>query len=190
MDLKTVLVVIDPDSEQQPTLEKVLVLAKSSGFRLRLLSCDYTQYLVEGYYFDAVDLPRLRDEYLTERKGALEALAVPLREQGLEVETKALWGHPGFRVIVDEAADCDLVVLHTRRHGAMSRLFLSNDDWQLVRCCPAPLLLVKEQPWRAAARVIAAVDPPAAGFFACLSAPLAAVGAYCFGETFPAESSA
>ncbi len=159
MVLNNVLVVIDPDSEEQPTLAKALLLAKVQPFRIRLLSCDYTQYLVEGYYFDAVDLPRLREEYLSERTAALEALAAPLREQGLEVETRALWGHPGYRVIIDEARDCDLVLLHTRRHGAMSRLFLSNDDWQLVRCCPVPLLLVKEQPWGNVPVIIAAVDP-------------------------------
>ncbi len=79
MDLKTVLVVIEPDSESQPALDKVLNLAKRESFDLKLISCDYTQYLVEGYYFDAVDLPALRTDYLAEREQALEALAQPLR---------------------------------------------------------------------------------------------------------------
>jgi len=131
------------------------------NFELKLIACDYTQYLVEGYYFDAVDIPRLRSDYLKERKSALEALAIPLREQGLMVETEAFWGHPGYEVIVRESAQygADLVVHHTHRHGALSRIFLTNDDWQLVRNCAVPLLLVKDKAWSEKPAILAAVDP-------------------------------
>jgi len=159
MGLNNVLVVIEPDSETQPALEKVLVLAKYQSFDVTLISCDYTQYLVEGYYFDAVDLPALRAEYMEERKQMLESLAEPMRTQGLKVTTQAIWGHPGHEAIVDQASGADLVIVHTRRHAALSRLFLTNDDWQLVRCCPVPLLLVKEKPWKSKPVILAAVDP-------------------------------
>ncbi|MEX2488686.1 MAG: universal stress protein [Pseudomonadales bacterium] len=161
LNLKKALVVIDPDSEQQPALDKILVLEKYIDLEIKLIACDYTQYLVEGYYFDAIDLPRLRKEYLQERQEALESMAAGLREQGLTVETAAFWAHPGYETIVREAVDygADLVVQHTRRHAAISRMFLSNDDWQLVRCCPVPLLLVKEKPWADVPVILSAVDP-------------------------------
>ena len=161
IDFKKVIVVIDPDSETQPALDKVLHLAKLVEFDLKLIACDYTQYLVEGYYFDAIDVPRLRGEYLHERKEVLESLAQPLREEGLTVDTEAFWAHPSYETIIQEAENfgADLVVHHTRRHGALSRMFLTNDDWQLVRCCPVPLLLVKEKPWKDEPVVLVAVDP-------------------------------
>ncbi len=160
-DIKKVIVVIDPDSESQPALTKVLVLAKLMDFDIKLIACDYTQYLVEGYYFDAVDVKRLRVEYLQERGGALEALAGPLRDQGLKVSTEAFWAHPGYETIVDEVDrfGADLVVHHTRRHGALSRMFLTNDDWQLVRHCQVPLLLVKDNLWQEKPIILTAVDP-------------------------------
>ncbi len=161
LDIKKVIAVIDPESESQPVIDKVLTLARSMNFELKLIACDYTQYLVEGYYFDAVDIPRLRSEYLDERKIALEALAVPLRTEGLKVETQAFWGHPGYEVIVRAAAQygADMVVHHTHRHGALSRIFLTNDDWQLVRNCAVPLLLVKDKSWSQKPAILAAVDP-------------------------------
>lgn len=159
--LNKVLVVVEPDKESQLALEKVLVLEKLQEIEIKLVACDYTQYLVEGYYFDAVDIPKLRQEYLNERKEALEAIAEPLRENGLEVETEAFWGHPGYEVLIREAIayEADLIVLHTRRHSALSRMFLTSDDWQLVRCSPVPLLLVKEKPWKDTPSILAAVDP-------------------------------
>ena len=161
LKLKKVLVVVDPERESQPALDKVLTLAHLEDFKILLLACDYTEYLVEGYYFDAVDLVNLREEYLAERKVALEGLAEPLRQKGLIVDTQAVWGHPCYRAVVLTAieAGVDLVVRHTRQHSAISRLFLTNDDWQLIRCCPMPLLLVKEKPWKISPVILAAVDP-------------------------------
>jgi len=161
LDLKKVVVVIDPDRESQPALDKLVALARLAEFDIRMVACDYTQYLVEGYYFDAVDIPRLRQEYLTERKAALETIAEPLRENGLNVETDAFWGHPGYEMLIRDAVEygADLLIHNTRRHSALSRMFLSNDDWQLVRCSPIPLLLVKEKPWKDHPVMLAAVDP-------------------------------
>lgn len=161
INLDKVMVVIEPDKEEQPALDKVLALEKLLEFEIKLVACDYTQYLVEGYYFDAVDIPKLRKEYISERKEALEAVAQKLRDSGLVVETDAFWGHPGYEILIREAVSwgADLIVHHTRRHSAISRMFLTNDDWQLVRCSPVPLLLVKEKPWKQRPVILSAVDP-------------------------------
>lgn len=159
--LEKVLVVIDPDRETQLALDKALYLERLSEFEIKLVACDYSQHLVEGYYFDAVQIPQLMEDYLEERRTALSALAEPLREQGLSVQFDAYWGHPPFESIVLEALNYhpDMVVHSTRRHSKISRMFLSNEDWQLVRTCPSPLWLVKERPWKIRPVILAAVDP-------------------------------
>ena len=43
--------------------------------------------------------------------------------------------------------------------NALRRTLLSNTDWNLIRACPVPLLLVKPRAIAAAPRVLAAVDP-------------------------------
>jgi universal stress protein E len=161
LELEKVLVVIDPDRETQLALDKALHLEKLCEFEMKLIACDYSQYLVEGYYFDAVQIPQLRKDYLAERRAALRALTKPLRDSGLCVQTDALWGHPPFESIVLETLNYkpDLVVHSTRRHSKLSRMFLSNEDWQLVRTCPSPLWLVKEKKWNARPVMLAAVDP-------------------------------
>jgi len=161
LKLKNVAVVLDPQQEQQPALDKVLTLARLADFDITLISAEYTQYLVEGYYFDAIDLPTLRQEFLDERKQTLENLAGPLRDKGLTVDTLSVWGHPAYEVVIREAIKlgADLMVQHTRQHSALSRMILTHNDWQLVRCCPMPLLLVKEKPWKQRPAILAAVDP-------------------------------
>jgi universal stress protein E len=47
----------------------------------------------------------------------------------------------------------------THYHAVLSRSVFSNTDWSLIRCCPAPLWLVKPQPMSEHPRIVAAVDP-------------------------------
>jgi universal stress protein E len=160
-EIKRVVAVVEPGSETQPAIERMKYLAKFMDFDVKLIACDYSQYLVEGYYFSEAELPALRQEYLDERKELLEGLAGPLRDGGLVVETEAIWSHPSYKAIVDVVADFqpDLVIHHVRRHAALSRILLTNDDWQLARHCEAPLLLVKDKPWKDDPVILAAVDP-------------------------------
>ncbi|MFT7686821.1 MAG: universal stress protein E [Candidatus Azotimanducaceae bacterium] len=160
-DLKKVLVQIETENSTQPALDKALTLAKFCDIEIVLLSCDHSQYLVEGYFFESVEIPDLREAYLDNKVDQLEALAAPLREKGLKVSTKALWSYPPYETLAEQAIslEVDLLIHSVARHGAISRLFLTHDDWQLIRCCPVPLLLVKEKAWNNIPKVIAAVDP-------------------------------
>jgi universal stress protein E len=160
-DIRRVVAVVEPGSDTQPAIDRMKMLAKFVDFDVKLVACDYSQYLVEGYYFSEVELPKLRKEYLDERKEMLEALAGPLRDGGLNVETEAIWSHPSYKAIVDvvEKYKPDLVIHHVHRHAALSRILLTNDDWQMARHCPAPLLMVKNKPWKPNPVILAAVDP-------------------------------
>jgi universal stress protein E len=91
----------------------------------------------------------------------LHTLAEPLQARGLEVIADVAWHNPIHEGIEQEieCSGVQLVMKSTRPHSLMSRSFFSHSDWQLIRCCPAPLLLVKAHSWSARPRMLAAVDP-------------------------------
>ncbi len=161
LELNRILVVIDADADQQPALEKAKQLAKYADSSLELMIADYNAYLEDGYYFDPIQAQKLRYEHGDSRIKELEALAQPLREQGLEVSVSTAWGNPPYGEIVNRIKDTkpSLVISSTRHHNKVARMLLSNEDWELVRYCPAPLLLVKTQQWEANPVFVCAVDP-------------------------------
>ena len=114
-----VMVVLDPENPSQAPLEKALQLARSEDFELLLFACDHTHYLVDGYYFDAVDVEKLRQKYADEQAEKLEAIADPLRANGLNVTTSAVWSYPIYQGVIDEAEkqNVDLV----RRHDPVDQ---------------------------------------------------------------------
>ena len=81
--------------------------------------------------------------------------------QGLKVTHHSSADYPPHEAIVRRAVKtrADLVVVATRTRGVASRLLLRNTDWELIRQCPCPLLLVKSPRSYANSVVLAAVDP-------------------------------
>ena len=161
LELNKILVIIEPDGDSQVVLEKAVQLAKYAESEVELMIADHNAYLEDGYYFDPPQAQTLRYEHGDQRMKELDVLAKPLRDQGLEVTVTTAWGNPPYGEIVSHIGDTrpSLVIKSTRHHHKISRLLLSNEDWELVRYCPAPLLLVKSQLWDANPVFIAAVDP-------------------------------
>ena len=96
------------------------------------------------------------------------------------------WDYPVHESIVREVMreDIDLLVIESHRHGAAARLVLTNTDWQLIRLCPCPVLLVKSNRSYERARVLVSVDPMHAHAKpAALDARLLATGS-ALAETF------
>jgi universal stress protein E len=73
----------------------------------------------------------------------------------------AFWGKPAYEAVVRRAiaTRADLVISGTHARGLAERFVLRHTDWELVRYCPVPLLLVKSGRQVAKAVVLAAIDP-------------------------------
>ncbi len=160
-ELNKILVIIESGVEKQPALERARQLAKYSEAELELFIAEHSTYLEDGFYFEPVRARELRREHGEKNLAVLEEMAQPLRENGLEVSCATAWGNPPYEEIIRRVDELkpDLVIKSTRHHERLARLVLGNEDWELIRYCPAPLLLAKDQDWDFHPRFIAAVDP-------------------------------
>jgi len=159
--IRKILCVIDPTVSSQPAMHRSAWLAEKTGAKLELLVCFYNEYLSGHRFFDAPSLQKTRKELVTGYERHLESLATPLREQGIEFETSAVWDHPLYAGIVRHATqiDADIILKDTHQHSALSLSTLSNTDWNLIRTCPIPLWFVKPSDLPKDLHIIAAIDP-------------------------------
>jgi universal stress protein E len=158
---KSILVVIDPTTNEQPALARAAWLAGKLGLDLELFVCEYDQYLAGERFFDSAALERARSGLLQRHLKRLEKLAAPLREKRLRVSVDAVWDHPLHEGILRkiERANPTLVLKDTHYHSAIRRSVFSNTDWHVIRECGAPLWLVKPLVDPSIETVLAAVDP-------------------------------
>ena len=159
--IKKILSVIDPTVEDQPALKRAAWLANHSGAELELLVCYYNEYLSGDRLFDSPSLEKARNEVIANQEKHLEELAEPIRADGVVVTTSAVWDHPLYEGIVRHAmsSGADIVFKDTHHHSAVTRAFLTNTDWNLIRTCPIPLWLVKPNNLADTPVFVAAIDP-------------------------------
>jgi universal stress protein E len=84
-----------------------------------------------------------------------------MESRGVAFSVDARWDHPLEEGIGRKVLEVKpyLVVKDTHYHSAIKRSIFSNTDWNLIRNCPAPLLLVKPRAITGKPCVLAAVDP-------------------------------
>lgn len=154
-------VVLDTQADNTSALTKAIMVALVSRAQLELVYSEYAHYLEDVYFYDPVVAKSLREDHCAENAVKAEEAAEVARRAGLDVRIVALWGSPSSQKIVEylKSNKPSLLVKSTAHHNRVARLFLANEDWELVRHCPVPLLLVKGMPWSEPPVFIAAVDP-------------------------------
>ena len=156
-----VLVVMDPADGEGFALSRGRRLAVALGSPLELFACEFDQAM-EGSHFRITErLEAARTARVEARQAWLESVAEPLRAEGLEVRTEAVYANPRHEAVARRALETGaaFVVMRTHFHEWLARATLSAADWQLIRVCPAPLMLVKGGHWPEAPNLLAAVDP-------------------------------
>ena len=153
----SILVIVDPTAEQHPALDKAVKLAERFNARLDLFIC--VTKAVNNFFLGqhATRSPHISVDF----RRKLEELADPLGRRGFDVTTEVATADPLHVALAERVKHtcAELVVKDTHHHSLARRTFLTNTDWELIRCCPVPLLLVKQGAWSSEPRICAAVDP-------------------------------
>jgi universal stress protein E len=145
------------------TLRKVAALASGPRASIELYHAINEPVAVDSLRVGALPggLAGSMEDVVRGTQRALQRLARVVPEGAARVSVHAEWDYPAHEAIVRRALaiDADLVVIERHSHRLGARLFLTNTDWELVRACPAPLLLVRgTRPYDGTA-VIASLDP-------------------------------
>lgn len=144
-------------------LRKAIMLAKAAGASVELFHAidepDPRRSVPQTATVEAAEAQRVA--VVRRVKARLERFARNTSVPGVSVICTAVWDHAPADAIVRRAQDtrADLVVAAARGHRFGARLVLRNTDWELIRHCPVPLLLVKSRQVYQKPAVLAAVDP-------------------------------
>ncbi len=166
--IRRILVAVkDPQARALPAVNKAAQIAKGLNAQLTLFHDIATPLYAEALQGRGIDLGSVKREVQTSRREQLEKLAARIRKHDIDVDVAADWDYPPAEAIIRKAqriaADLLVVENHHSAKGGSSRhparWLLAYTDWELLRMCPMPVLLVKNRPLYHRPRVLAAVDP-------------------------------
>jgi universal stress protein E len=164
--MRRILVAVkDPGAERLPAVGKAIQLARALGAELELFHAITSTVYVDMLALTESTPEEVEREELTHCRQRLERIAARARLHTKSVSVAVAWDYPVYEAIVRRAAEigADLVVVerHAGRHRAAGVLRLA--DWELLRLCPVPVLLVKRSRPYHAPTVLTALDPDHAG---------------------------
>ena len=157
---RSVLVVVDRSGDVGALMRKAVSLAKPFGARLELFLCDAAQAYVLGHAYDRAGVEAAQQAAVAEARQYLSGLRETAAATGLDIAIDAQCESPLYesvvRKVLRSAPDLvlkDIGIEHARKHGVSD-----PNDWQLMRTCPATLMLSGRRVWRERPRFVAAVD--------------------------------
>lgn len=164
---RILVAVKNPAARSLPAVNKAAQIAKGLNAQLTLFHDIATPLYAEALRGRGVDIATMQREVQASRREQLEKLAARIRKHDIDVDVAADWDYPPAEAIVRKAQriSADLLVVenhHSSRGGPgkhPARWLLAYTDWELLRTCPIPLLLVKNRRLYHRPRVFAAVDP-------------------------------
>jgi universal stress protein E len=155
---RILVAIADPSAGMSNAIRHARALAHATGASIELLNAISSAMSEGTAHAPAEQFIRFEAE---QNRRSLERLANRLRREEILVETTVQTGYPAHEAILRQAriGKADLVIIEARKHRVFARLLLTQTDFELIRRCPVPLLIVKGRAaWRSP-RILAALDP-------------------------------
>jgi len=158
---RNILVYIDPTQEEQPALQRAIEIAKkekSAQITLFLSCYDLTYEMTSLSSIE--ERQAMQTLVIRDNKEWLDTLAAPYREQGHTINCQVHWHNRPFQAAIELILKegYDLLIKSTHPHSRLSAILFTPTDWNLLRKCPIPLLLVKVKSWPENGNILCALD--------------------------------
>lgn len=147
------------DASAKPAIARAALIARRVNARIELYSVVKPANPLITTRAKARDVSGTRLEH---RLRELETVANRLRADGIRVSCEADLEHSPAESILRriKVSRPDLVIIQAHKHNLLARLMLSQTDFDLIRRCPVPLLIVKTAPLEGRRpALLAALDP-------------------------------
>jgi universal stress protein E len=155
---RILVAIADPSERSNKAVRRAGALAHETGGSITLLNAMPQAVSMGTAHAESERFRRLEAE---EKRRLLERTANRLRREEIIVDTCVETGYPIHEAILRQVrlTRADLLVIEARKHNLFARLLLSQTDFELIRRCPIPLLIVKGRAARRHPRILAALDP-------------------------------
>jgi universal stress protein E len=184
--IKTVLVIAQRSGEVAEALQKACIVARHFGATIELFACDAEHAYMAEHSYDQCGVSDAVAQCLLDSRRFLDAVRGSVVANDLEIRTSVACEtplHTGILRKIDELQP-DLVIRCIERRGQQRQSALTPTDWQLLRSCPAPLMLTRGRTWNPVARIVAAVDlqPDEAALARCVLGAASYLASGCAGS--------
>ncbi|MGC6406513.1 universal stress protein UspE [Bisgaard Taxon 45] len=164
MKFNNILVILNPENEKQYALARAVRLVKEQKSQQKVQITVFLAVYDLSYEMSALlsseERAEMHQGVIEQRTLAIQPYLDKYADPNILFETKVVWHSNEAEAIAQEVEkhDYDLVVKYTKEEESITSLIFTPMDWQLLRKCPKPLLMVRDGDWKHQRRILIAVN--------------------------------
>lgn len=155
---KNILVIVH--DETTAALNEAVILVRGTNAKLTVASVIESKLGDSAQMMGAISESSLLENIIAARTEALEQIAAPIREEGIQVSVKIMLGTPFIEIIREVLREgYDLLMITPDEESVPRSLIFGSTIMHLMRKAPCPVWAIKPTHTGRFARIMAAVDP-------------------------------
>lgn len=157
---QNILVAIDAQQDDQPALRRAVYLNQRIGGKIKAFLPIYDFSYEMTTLLSPDERSNMRKGVISQRTEWIRQQAQAYIEAGVEIEIKVVWHNRPYEAIIQEilAHQHDLVLKMAHQHDRLEAVIFTPTDWHLLRKCPCPVWMVKDQAWPEGGKAVVAVN--------------------------------
>lgn len=155
--MNTILAIADREGKKHAALHRALQLARVTGARLQVVGFAYAKGLDSNGVVPPEKLEIIHKALIDEKNRELRAVLAQANTAGVDVHLEIVW-QQDVAAWVNERCHRENIDLVVKTGHRSESWFYTSTDWQLIRECPAPVLIVASKSWKKKTRILAALD--------------------------------
>ena len=164
MKFNNILVVLNPENDKQYALARAVRLVKEQKSEVPVKITVFLAAYDLSYEISALLSAEEREEMhrgvIAQRQKEIQPYLEKYADPMIEFQPVVVWSSNEAEAISAEVEknNYDLVVKYTKEEESLTSLIFTPMDWQLLRKCPTPMLVVRDGDWKHQRRILVAVN--------------------------------
>ncbi|CDL80520.1 universal stress protein UspE [Xenorhabdus szentirmaii] len=157
---QNLLVAIDPSQDDQPALRRAVYIVQRNGGRIKAFLSIYDLSYEMTTLLSPEERNAMRKSVISQRVAWIKQQAHYYLESGIDIEIKVVWHNRPYEAIIQEVitGNHDLLLKMAHQHSKLESIIFTPLDWHLLRKCPCPVWMVKDQVWPENGAAVVAVN--------------------------------
>ena len=155
--MRELLVIADQNADTNPAFIHALEIAKNTGAKIEFVGFVHAAGVDSSEILTQSEKRKVHHKFIDEKQAQIDAFLNTLDLSGVKVNSDVVWERSFERWVTDRCNQKSFDLIFKTSHRSESTTHVPS-DWQLMRHCPDPVMIVGSKAWKDGGKILAALD--------------------------------